>query len=50
MQQVSKVILFYTRRKICGSIEARAQIRRVKKNTFWPHMMETLQIRTVHVT
>jgi hypothetical protein len=33
MQQVSKVILFFTRRKICRSSEASAQIRRVKKDT-----------------
>jgi hypothetical protein len=31
MQQVSKVILFFTRWKICRSREASAQIRRVKK-------------------
>jgi hypothetical protein len=34
MQQVSKVILFFTRRKICRSSEASAQIRRVKKRSF----------------
>jgi hypothetical protein len=34
MQQVSKVILFFTRRKICRSSEASAQIRRVKKRYF----------------
>jgi uncharacterized protein (UPF0297 family) len=33
MQQVSKVILFFTRRKICRLSEASAQIRRVKKDT-----------------
>jgi hypothetical protein len=32
MQQVSKVILFFTR--ICRSSEASVQIRRVKKKTF----------------
>jgi hypothetical protein len=31
MQQVSKVILFFTRRKVCRAGEASAQIRRVKK-------------------
>jgi hypothetical protein len=31
MQQMSKVILFFPRRKICRSSEASAQIRRVKK-------------------
>jgi hypothetical protein len=31
MQQVSKVILFFTRRKICHTSAASAQIRRVKK-------------------
>jgi hypothetical protein len=34
MQQVCKVILFFTRRKICRSSEASAQIRRVKKRYF----------------
>jgi hypothetical protein len=34
MQQVSKVILFFTRRKICRSSEASAQIRQVKKRYF----------------
>jgi hypothetical protein len=34
MQQVSKVILFFTRRKICRSSEASAQIRRVKERYF----------------
>jgi hypothetical protein len=34
MQQVSKVILFSTRRKIWRSSEASAQIRRVKKSYF----------------
>jgi hypothetical protein len=34
MQQVSKVILFFTRRKICRSSEASAQIRRVAYTNF----------------
>jgi hypothetical protein len=34
MQQVGKVILFFTGRKICRSSEASAQIRRVKKRYF----------------
>jgi hypothetical protein len=33
MQQVSKVMLFVTRRKICRSSEASTQIGRVKKDT-----------------
>jgi hypothetical protein len=34
MQQASKVILFFTRRKIWRPSEASAQIRRVKKRYF----------------
>jgi hypothetical protein len=33
MQQVSKVILFFTRRKICRSSEASAQFAESKKDT-----------------
>jgi hypothetical protein len=32
MQQVSKVIIFFTRRKICSTSAASGQIRRVKKD------------------
>jgi hypothetical protein len=41
MQQVSKVILFFTRRKICHTRAASAQIRRVKKDIYFTNELHT---------
>jgi hypothetical protein len=41
MQQVSKVILFFTKRKICRTSAASVQIRRVKKDMYFTNELHT---------